>query len=222
MALLRPGLPRRASARSSSRSVSRPGRRSSASSAQRPAAGRPVGMVPVVLLGTAGLLSVGALAGAGTSPTPETQERASRVVSADLAAHTPAAPTPEAAVPAGAATPSPALELGTDSLAVPTGAAAGVAPTASAPATTVPAPTASAPASVPAPAAARVSRPGAARATAPAGSGVTPSVRALDPVDPVEAWRDPGESMERTSLTFLAMAAALGLFVLWLRRQHHT
>jgi len=28
--------------------------------------------------------------------------------------------------------------------------------------------------------------------------------------------------MERTSLTFLAMAAALGLFVLWLRRQHHT
>jgi len=97
-------------------------------------------------------------------------------VSADLAAHTPAAPTPEAAVPAGAATPNPALELGTDSLAVPTGAAAGVAP----------------------------------------------SVRALAPVDPVEAWRDPGESMERTSLTFLAMAAALGLFVLWLRRQHHT
>jgi len=115
----------------------------------------------------------------------------------------------------------PVVLLGTAGL-LSVGALAGVAPTASAPATTVPAPTASAPASVPAPAAARVSRPGAARATAPAGSGVTPSVRALDPVDPVEAWRDPGESMERTSLTFLAMAAALGLFVLWLRRQHHT
>ena len=214
MALLRPGLPRRASSRSSSSSGNR---RSTARAAQRPAAGRPVGTVPVVLLGTAGLLSVGALAGAGTSPTQETQERAARVVSADLAAHTPAAPTTEAAVPAGAATPSPALELGTDSLAVPTGAAAGVAPIASAPATTAPAP-----ARVPASATTQVSRPGAARTTAPAASRVTPSVRALAPVDPVEAWRDPGESMERTSLTFLAMAAALGLFVLWLRRQHHT
>lgn len=205
MSLIRPGLARRASARSSSRNSPGAGRRSTTRSGAPPAAGRPVGTVPVLLLGAAGLLAVGALAGAGTTPAPSAPGGTPDVVSADLAAH---APEPPAA--AARATPTLALDLEPDALAVPTGAAAGVAP-----------PSAGRAAARTTPAAPAV-RGAAPTASGPSRDAVTtPGVRALAPVDPVEAWRDPGESMERTSVIFLAMAAGLGVFVLWLRRRHH-
>ena len=89
MSLIRPGLARRASARSSSRNSPGAGRRSTTRSGAPPAAGRPVGTVPVLLLGAAGLLAVGALAGAGTTPAPSAPGGTPDVVSADLAAHAP-------------------------------------------------------------------------------------------------------------------------------------